>query len=338
LRKYEALLISKLIILFTSLDIGIFYGSICSLLSEHYMGATLGCTTRQQHVSTSVPVNSDIFIKQCCTHEELDECVALQQLVWRQSNLQLMPRRSFLIAINAGGIALGAYRYHDNKPALVGFVLSFAGILPGKNADVYWHTEMLGVHPDARNQRIGRRLMLELRDNALIRNIKLLKYNFDPTETRNAYIYITSLGGIGRKYSANHYGMFLSPGNPNPFAGRLHMECWLDSLHTRRCLGLKMPNDPIIPTSKIVDEVVISAKMAEWKRTGDIRAINAYMAINEKLLTVLRGGSLFWDSVPNLMVPQFMSLGFLMQMSHNVKLYSLSGLPREPSNPNIDLM
>lgn len=260
------------------------------LLFGHHMGTTLACTIRQKNASTNVPVNSDIFIKPYCTHDELDECVALQQLVWRQSNLQLMPRRSFIIAIKTGGIVLGAYICQNNSPVLVGLVVSFVGILPGKNTEVYWHTEMLGIHPDVRNQHIGRRLLLELRKFALARNIKLIKYNFDPTETRNAHIYIRRLGGIGRQYSANHYGMFLSQGNPNPFAGRLHMECWLDSPHTHQCLNPEKSNDYIIPRTEIVDEVVVPAMMGEWKRTGDICAIIAYKEINEKLLAAFARG------------------------------------------------
>ncbi|CAF0884516.1 unnamed protein product [Rotaria sp. Silwood1] len=194
-----------------------------------------------------------------------------------------MPRRSFLIAINTGGIVLGAYRYHNNLPVLLGFILSFAGISPDKNVGVYWHAEMLGIHPDIRNQHIGQRLLLELRDYALSRNIKLIKYNFDPTETRNAHIYISRTGSIGRKYSSNHYGSFSSSGNPSPFAGRLHMECWLDSPHTRRCLGLEIPSERAIPRPKIIDEVAVPSNMEEWKRTKDVRAINAYNVIDKNL-------------------------------------------------------
>jgi predicted GNAT superfamily acetyltransferase len=201
-----------------------------------------------------------------------------------------MPRRSFIIAINTGGIALGAYRYNNNSPVLLGFTLSFAGILPGTNGGAYWHTEMLGIHPDARNQHIARRLLLGLREYALNRNIKLIKYNFDPTEIRNAHIYISRLGGIGRQYKSNHYGMFLSSGNPNPFSGRLIMESWLDSSHTRRCLGLETSNEHIIPKPKIIDEVVVPAQMGEWKQTGDVRAINAYKVIDEKLLAAFARG------------------------------------------------
>ncbi|CAF1371995.1 unnamed protein product, partial [Rotaria sordida] len=106
-----------------------------------------------------------------------------------------MPRRSFIIAINTGGIVLGAYRYHNNSPVLLGFVLSFAGILPR---------------------------------------------------------------------------------NPRPFAGRLHMEWWLDSLHVRQCLGLEISNAHVIPELKVIDEVTVPAETGEWKRKGDVRAINAY--------------------------------------------------------------
>lgn len=256
------------------------------------MGITSGYIIRHNHTSINFPVNSDILIKQYCTHDELDDCVALQQLIWRRSNLQPLCRRSFLIAINTGGIVLGAYRYNNNNtsPILLGFVLLFAGILPDVNGGRYLHAEMMGIHPDARKQHIVRPLLLGIRDCALARNIKLIKYNFDPTETRNANIYINRTGSIGRQYWNNYYSFFSSPGNPNPFSGRLHMECWLESPHTRQCLGLEKSNGDIIPRSKIIDEVVVPAKMGEWKRTGDIRAINAYKIIDEKLLAAFDRG------------------------------------------------
>jgi predicted GNAT superfamily acetyltransferase len=151
------------------------------------------------------------------------------------------------------------------------------------NGGIYWHAEMFGVDPRIRGQGIARQLLVGLRNHALAKDIKLIKYNFDPTEVRNARMYIKCTGGIGRKYSSNHYGMFLSPGSPNPFSGRLIMECWLESLHTRRCMGLETSDERSLFRPKIISEVLVPAEMVKWKQTGDIRAIHAYKRIDEQL-------------------------------------------------------
>ncbi|CAF4058425.1 unnamed protein product [Adineta steineri] len=242
-------------------------------------------TFNHRYASTNVSKSSSIIIKPCNTHEELDECVALQKLVWKQSSLDIMPRRSFLIANKTGGIVLGVYNNHENSRVLLGFVLSLAGILPGKSGGIYWHAEMSGIHPDVRNQHIGQQLFCKLRDYALSRNIKLIKYNFDPTEIRNAHLYINRTGSIGRQYSSNHYGLFSPSRDPVPFAGRLHMECWLDSPHTHRCLGLNTSNINRYGTykPKIIKEASLPAGMGQWKSTKDKRAIDAYQKLDKHL-------------------------------------------------------
>ena len=54
------------------------------------------------------------------------------------------------------------YRYENNLPALLGFVLSFVSMLPDINGGVYCHVQMSGIDPDLHNQDIGWRLLLEL--------------------------------------------------------------------------------------------------------------------------------------------------------------------------------
>ncbi|CAF4258254.1 unnamed protein product, partial [Adineta steineri] len=63
------------------------------------------------------------------------------------------------------------------------------------------------------------------------------------------------------------------------------MECWLDSPHTHRCLGLDTSNINRYGTykPKIIKEVSLPAEMGQWKSTKDKRAIDAYQKLDKHL-------------------------------------------------------
>src|SRR5205085_1868843 len=75
----------------------------------------------------------------------------------------------------------------------------------------YLHSHMLGVLPEYHNARIGRRLKLRQREEALSRGIALIEWTFDPLELKNAFLNIQRLGAIVRHYYPNQYGTTSSP-------------------------------------------------------------------------------------------------------------------------------
>ena len=171
----------------------------------------------------------DILIRPCASVEEFRECVALQRTVWGFADADLIPTRFFVVARKIEGQVIGAF---DAAGRLAGFCLAVPA-LRGKT--VYFHSHMLGVLPEFRGRRLGRRLKLAQRSDALARGIRLIEWTFDPLEGRNAHLNLNLLGAVARRYVPNHYGVSTSPLHRSLPTDRLIAEWWLDSPRAVAC-------------------------------------------------------------------------------------------------------
>src|SRR5579859_7836312 len=109
-------------------------------------------------------------------HAEFNDAVRLQQEIWGFKDVELLPLRLFVVATKIGGQAFGAF---DGK-RMVGFCLAIPGLKAGGKS--YLHSHMLGVLPEYRDAKVGKRLKLAQRDEALSRGIDLIEWTFDPLE------------------------------------------------------------------------------------------------------------------------------------------------------------
>jgi predicted GNAT superfamily acetyltransferase len=96
---------------------------------------------------------------------------------------------------------------------------------------------MLGVLPDYRDAKVGRRLKLRQRDDALARGIALIEWTFVPLELKNAFFNIERLGAIVRGYKENQYGTTTSPLHGGLPTDRCTAEWWIDSPRVRSILS-----------------------------------------------------------------------------------------------------
>lgn len=149
--------------------------------------------------------------------------VRLQREIWGFHDVELLPRRLFVVASKIGGQLLGAF--DDSK--MVGFCLCIPGLKP--NGKSYLHSHMLGVLPPYRNTGLGRRLKLKQREYALEQGIDLIEWTFDPLEIKNAFFNIERLGAIVRRYVHNQYGTTSSHLHGGLPTDRLIAEWWLQS-------------------------------------------------------------------------------------------------------------
>ncbi len=173
-----------------------------------------------------------ITVRPLRTHEELDEAVVLQRLVWRYNDLELDSRAMLTVASRFCGQTLGAFEQGAGPERMIGFSLAFASLPFG-----HLHSHRVGVHPDFQNLGIGRRLKLAQRDDALGRKIDVIQWTFDPMQTRNAYFNLTRLGGIARTYIPNLYGITTSPLHGGLPTDRLLIEWKLNSDRVRLTLA-----------------------------------------------------------------------------------------------------
>ena len=217
-------------------------------------------------------LNVGIEIRKCETVEEFRRCVEIEREVWGESDLEMEPYTTFVLANQTGGQVLGAF----DGDSMVGFAMAVAGLRKGQ---AYLHSHMTGVIASHRNRGVGRRLKLQQRDEALGRGLRRIEWTFDPLETQNAHFNFNRLGAIARKFIANFYGVTTSPLHRGLPTDRLLVEWGLDS---RRAVAAiqELVRDPVEAPGKIV----LPVELEEWKKTGDARLGEVQARMREEFL------------------------------------------------------
>jgi predicted GNAT superfamily acetyltransferase len=144
--------------------------------------------------------NDSIEIRECESVGELGECVALQREVFGLPDLEISPVRHLIVTKHAGGFALGAFAAEK----LVGFVLSVPAFFGA--GDRFYYSHMMAVKKDFQSRGIGARLKWAQRAEALRRDVKFIKWTFQPVQARNAYFNLEKLGVLIKEYKPNFYG------------------------------------------------------------------------------------------------------------------------------------
>jgi predicted GNAT superfamily acetyltransferase len=139
-------------------------------------------------------------IRECTTIEEFDGCLSLQREAFGLPDLELSPRRHLIVSRHAGGWTLGAFV----ADRMVGFVHTMAAV-HGNEISGYSH--MMAVAKDYQNKGVGARLKWAQRDRALRAGWKLLKWTWDPMQSRNAHFNLNRLGATVGTYAENFYGI-----------------------------------------------------------------------------------------------------------------------------------
>jgi predicted GNAT superfamily acetyltransferase len=170
---------------------------------------------------------------------EYRACVSLQELTWGPDFTEAVPPTLLRLVQQMGGIASGAF---DADGRLLGFVFGITGWVGGQ--PVHW-SDMLAVHPDARDRGIGERLKRHQRDLLLRAGVRLARWTFDPLEARNARLNLSILGATTGTYVRDFYGESVSALHQGIGTDRLIMDWRLDSPRVMRRLdGLDRPPAP----------------------------------------------------------------------------------------------
>ncbi|MGG1557842.1 GNAT family N-acetyltransferase [Geobacillus thermoleovorans] len=130
------------------------------------------------------------------TIEQLKEMAKLEEEIWKTAPV---PLHQTLTAAKNGGIVIGAYM--DGK--LVGFVYSFPGF---RNGEVYLCSHMMGIDASFRDRGIGYRLKRKQAEEARRRGYRVIRWTYDPLQSRNGYLNLAKLGAVGVEYVENCYG------------------------------------------------------------------------------------------------------------------------------------
>ena len=202
-----------------------------------------------------------IRIESFTTLEQFDQCVALEEAVWGYDPADMIPRRMFLLASRIGGQVMGAFL--GDSSVAVGFAMALPAV---RNGHAYLHSHMVGVLPEFRNRGIAYALKLAQREDALARGIELMEWTFDPLEIKNAYINISKLGAIVRRYQHNFYGPSSSPLQGGLPTDRVYAEWWLRSNRVERALSGE------IQSFAAIERIDVPSEIYEWKASPPDRA------------------------------------------------------------------
>ncbi|OHB71510.1 MAG: hypothetical protein A2W23_05125 [Planctomycetes bacterium RBG_16_43_13] len=171
-----------------------------------------------------------MIIRLIKTHNEYLVVEKLQKATWQFQDREIIPINELVTAQNNGGVVLGAF----DRECLIGFCFGLAGFSPPL---VYHCSRMLAVLPKYQHKNIGYKLKLAQRKFALKQGLRIIKWTFDPLQSRNAYFNIVKLGVIVRQYVVNLYGYSSSRFNQGFETDRLIPEWFIDSKRVKKILS-----------------------------------------------------------------------------------------------------
>lgn len=174
-----------------------------------------------------------ITIKMLHTPAQMDAAVELQKVYWGEDMGDLVPSHMLLSIVRYGGHVHGAF----DGDKMVGMLLGFVGadIEPESEQDapsrMLIMSKRMVVLPAYRGQKIGENLKLAQADYARRHGIQLVTWTFDPVLSRNAYLNLHKLGGVGQYYVQDYFGK--AADNPVLSADRLVVNWWVDRQFSR---------------------------------------------------------------------------------------------------------
>lgn len=237
-----------------------------------------------------------VVIKELKTMEELAMVHDIEHQIWEQNPV---PLHQTFTAVKNGGIMLAAFEGGE----VAGFSYGFAGFRNGK---AYLCSHMLGIRPGLRSRKIGEQLKWQQREAAMRKGYDLIRWTFDPLETRNAYLNLTKLNAVCNTYIENCYGEMKDGINKGLPSDRFEVFWHLDSPHVIKRTAVNGEGAMALNTVKEnregqltyqereAGELVASAySLAVPKEFQQLKAANPAMALEWRMMTRERFQALF---------------------------------------------
>jgi predicted GNAT superfamily acetyltransferase len=232
-------------------------------------------SSRASKIQSIASASDGIVIRHCHGLHEFELCIQVERAVWQSSDIDVVPSPLFVVASEIGGQVLGAF----DGDALVGFTLALVG---WRDRKPFLHSHMTAVVDACRDRKIGQRLKLFQRKDALSRGIDLIEWTFDPLVARNAHFNFMRLGAIARRYLPNIYGITTSPLHASLPTDRLVAEWHLRSPRVAQALSKKRS---AVPASKNTVRVKVPREIEDLKQLNPERAIKIQAEVRETFAT-----------------------------------------------------
>jgi len=150
---------------------------------------------------TSTGSGGEITIRELEGMAEYRRAVAFQNEVWGPGFTEAVPASMQKVTQRVGGVAGGAF---DESGEMVGFVYGLTGIERGEL--VHW-SDILAVRTGLRDGGIGQALKWHQRAHVLDLGVKVMRWTFDPLESRNGWVNLERLGAVADEYIPDMYGV-----------------------------------------------------------------------------------------------------------------------------------
>jgi predicted GNAT superfamily acetyltransferase len=149
----------------------------------------------------------------------------------------IIPYHVLIAFQEMGGLVLVAYD-QNNRP--VGLLCGYNSF---KNGELFHYIHFCGVLPEYSDSELSTELRIAVRKHLLDENINQAVWLIDPLNPFEAYTSIHKLGGIGREYMRNFYGLMRGPQNRGLESDRLLIRWKLDSKEVEEKLSRKLKDE-----------------------------------------------------------------------------------------------
>jgi predicted GNAT superfamily acetyltransferase len=170
------------------------------------------------------------------TLESLDEAVEATRVMsatW--GSTQNIGHELLRALQSSGNTLIGAF---SADGAMVGFVLGFWGV---DEEGWHQHSHMLAALPDRRHGGVGYALKLAQRVDCLEKDVRLVRWTFDPMVVRNGWFNLGKLGAVADRFHRNFYGEMDDDLNRGERSDRLEVRWDLE-----RPLGPRLQGAPTV--------------------------------------------------------------------------------------------
>ena len=140
-----------------------------------------------------------IELKKINDIEDFKTLLEIQKSAWGFLDIDIEPHHLMTRVQKYGGLVQGLY--FNGK--LAGFTYALIGKWKGKH---FIYSHMTGVHQKYQTQGFGFLLKKAQREEVLKMGYEIMRWNFDPLESMNAYFNIHRLGIISAEYENDIYG------------------------------------------------------------------------------------------------------------------------------------
>ena len=200
-------------------------------------------------------MNQSILIKDMQLSDDLTIVQNLHKQIWKLTDIDVTPTHIYQAVLTNGGKLLVVFV--NETP--VGFAFGFYGTTI--NYGNYFYCHNLGILETFRDDGLGKLLITSLAQKVRECGINLIRWTFDPLDSRNANLYIHKLGGISYFFEIDHYKEMSDGLNKNLPGNRLLVDWELNKGNIVKSETENHLKERNVPSqSLIINQVKINAK------------------------------------------------------------------------------